>query len=348
LGSLTAFLVKSLFFLGYIVFQGYFCPHGLCNSLHSDPWLIYLTLLGEVLKLNTFRAYFFMISMLLGFAARAQITDGTFGMFEPLMSSSTGQEIIRATAALIHHDIFSGQSRLFTFSETYNMCSKDRNLEQQPLAAFCSATLISDDLILTAGHCFPNADETCKTTDVVFDFHSQQDFELSRIDNSKAYKCLKVIASTPRDSSGKGQDYALIQLDRKVTDRKPIRINRMNWRKSMSQRDLENIYIFGHPLGLPMKSIAGYIDNKDRLEKKLKLQNKTYFPVHALSPWGLSGSGVYNSKLQWIGILVRGGPAMESDDGSRPRCNYIVPCERNNCPWAHIETLSKFKIKELL
>ncbi|MDT8287705.1 MAG: serine protease, partial [Elusimicrobiales bacterium] len=93
-----------------------------------------------------------------------------------------------------------------------------------------------------------------------------------------------------------GPDYALIQLDRKVTGRKPLPINR-----GRKIKEGAGVFVIGHPVGLPLK-VAG--DARVRSSKFMR----AHFTTDLDTFGGNSGSPVFNVKTKKIeGILVRGG-----------------------------------------
>ena len=56
-----------------------------------------------------------------------------------------------------------------TLQQSQNLCASQRFLND-PTPAFCSGTLIDDDLVLTAGHCITSA-SSCSNTRFVFKFY---------------------------------------------------------------------------------------------------------------------------------------------------------------------------------
>ncbi|HAH05137.1 MAG TPA: serine protease, partial [Elusimicrobia bacterium] len=98
---------------------------------------------------------------------------------------------------------------------------------------------------MTAGHCVQD-EAACANVKFVFGFGIKKEGVLpEKVAPSEVYKCAKIVAQT---LEGEGADYALIQLDRKVSKHKVLEIDRTN---SIANGDA--IYVIGHPSGLPTK-----------------------------------------------------------------------------------------------
>jgi hypothetical protein len=118
----------------------------------------------------------------------------------------------------------------------------------------------------------------------------------------EVYTCGKIVkrflAGDPGMNNPAGQnlgpDFALIQLDRKVTGHKPLAINRTS-----SLKKGDGIFVIGHPVGLPLK-VAGGATVRD-------FSKIGYFTSDLDTFGGNSGSPVFNARTNLIeGILVRG------------------------------------------
>ncbi len=183
-----------------------------------------------------------------------------------------------------------------------NLCPGEK-FREQPTGAFCSGALVGEDLMMTAGHCIRNAAE-CAATRIVFGYAVKKEGEaaVTTLPASEVYGCSRVIKRfrgkkpAPGNPAGQtqGADYALVQLDRKVTGHKPLPINR--------KADLKNgdgIVLIGYPLGLPLK-IAGGAAVRD-------FSRVGYFTANLDAFVANSGSPVFNAMTRKIeGILVRG------------------------------------------
>jgi V8-like Glu-specific endopeptidase len=88
-------------------------------------------------------------------------------------------------------------------------------------------------------------------------------------------------------------DYAFIELDRKVNDRQPLKV-----RKTGKISKGASLVVIGHPTGLPTKIADGA--NVRTLQGKFFVANLDTFG-------GNSGSAVFNAETEEVeGILVRG------------------------------------------
>ena len=170
------------------------------------------------------------------------------------------------------------------------VCSSERFINQITSAS-CSGFLVAPDLLVTAGHCMQyNSD--CAYNYWVFDYSVFNPGEGASytIPSSKVYRCKKVIELQVTYTN----DYALVRLDRAVTDRPYLPI-----REKGKISNGTPLVIIGHPTGLPTK-IA---DNA----KVKKNSHQDYFVANLDSFGGNSGSAVFNGKTGEVeGILVRG------------------------------------------
>lgn len=220
----------------------------------------------------------------------------------------------------------SGKASLFTASlqNAMGLCPGQK-FGEQPVGAFCSGTLVGDDLVMTAGHCI--TDETkCADTKLVFGFAVKAAGAYPKsVPQGDVYTCKKIVKRDLTEgflaslfhnyvSGGPGPDFAVIQLDRKVTGRKPLPINRGG---KVSVGD--PLFVIGHPVGLPVK-IAGnaHVRNTD----------PKYFYLADLDTFGgNSGSAVFNAKTRKIeGILVRGDRDFEPGPAG---CNITTTMPQN-------------------
>ena len=120
------------------------------------------------------------------------------------------------------------------FGERANLCP-DEKFREQPIGAFCSGSLVGEDLVMTAGHCVKN-DSDCADTRMVFGYAIKKEGEaaVTTLPSGEVYSCSKIVkrflGGEPGSDNPEGQhlgaDFALIQLDRKVTGHKPLAINR--------------------------------------------------------------------------------------------------------------------------
>jgi len=206
-----------------------------------------------------------------------------------------------------------GEYKLATigFGEALNLCPGEK-FREQPIGAFCSGTLVGEDIVMTAGHCITD-EAKCADTSFVFGFNIDTEGGAARtsVQAKDIYGCKRIIKrDLDKQASGffgtgmailnallnkAGPDYALVQLDRKVEGRKPLPVNRDNKLKAG-----DRIFVIGHPVGLPVK-VAGDAGVRDA-------GKRAFFTTDLDTFGGNSGSAVFNVSTNKIeGILVRGG-----------------------------------------
>ncbi|GAB4321001.1 MAG: hypothetical protein Kow0074_11700 [Candidatus Zixiibacteriota bacterium] len=203
------------------------------------------------------------------------------------------------------------------------ICSDER-FRGQLNAGFCSAYLVGEDIIVTAGHCV-NAG-SCGSTAFVFGF--QQIDSLTgpslNIPEDNVYFCNGII-----DQKLAGDlDHCVLQLDRPVVGRDPLPI-----RRSGSVANGDSLIVVGHPVGLTMKAAGGaVVQNANGTTEWFQANLDTY--------GGNSGSLVANlTDFTVEGILVRGATDFVVD-GSCIRSN-VVPNTGNPGGGLEFEEVSK-------
>jgi V8-like Glu-specific endopeptidase len=198
------------------------------------------------------------------------------------------------------------------YGKSLGLCPSEKFVEQNT-GSFCSGFLIAPDLIVTAGHCVPDL-KSCGEATYVFGYHVGSPGVLpTSIPATEAYTCAALLhTQSPSD----GADFAVVKLDRPVTNHAPL-----NLRISGDIAVGADLTVMGYPEGLPLK-IAG--DAKVR-----SVTSPGFFVANTDSYAGNSGSAVINSLTHEVeGVLVRG----EKDFLWTPQgCATSYRCKEDAC-----------------
>ena len=235
---------------------------------------------------------------------RVDVIDSTNSMYV---------ELSKSTAAMINsYSLSKNSSGDFTVRgsslQNRGMCSSER-FATQMTAASCSGFLVGDNLLVTAGHCI-RSNSDCNKNKWVFDYKiSQKGQTAMSVPANSVYSCKRIVNRAL--SRVNSDDWALIELDRKVTDRRILDVRRKG--KISVGTDL---VVIGHPTGLPTKIADG---------AKVRALRGKYFTANLDTYGGNSGSAVFNANTGVIeGILVRGATdyVYNSSKGCR-QTNYL-------------------------
>ena len=191
------------------------------------------------------------------------------------------------------------------------ICSSEK-FATQTTVSMCSGFLVGPKTLVTAGHCIKNAND-CKNFRWVFDYSmTSKDQVKVTVTPKSVYSCKKVISQKYDDK----EDYAVIELDRAVTDRKPL-----SFRKTGVISPGTPILVIGNPSGLPTKIADG---------ANVRHLDTNWFTANLDTFAGNSGSAVINTETHEVeGILVR-GETDYVDDPARG-CKVSNLCKDDEC-----------------
>ncbi|AKQ69517.1 Trypsin domain protein [Myxococcus hansupus] len=203
-----------------------------------------------------------------------------------------------------------------TLRSANNLCSDQRFLED-PAPAFCSGTLIDDDLVLTAGNCIRLSD--CPNTRFVFNFYRTSATALKTVTTADVFSCRSVVVHSVNVSGGRVFDYAIVRLDRAATPRfVPAPIRPGNTALQVGT----GVSVIGSSSGIPFK-----IDDGGRVRDG-RAGTLDYFVATTDTSGASLGSGVYeNDTFTVAGIRVRGEMGLIN----RGSCRVVNRCTETGC-----------------
>lgn len=192
----------------------------------------------------------------------------------------------------------------------------------QPVAAYCSAVLIADDLILTAGHCVTA--RGCSGNRVVFNYAYSNPNGRLEISADDVFSCSEVLVHRVPDSLGDGTfDYAIVRLDRKATPRfTPARIVDPFYGLQTG----EQIVTISATSGLPLKIDSGGVVSDARATD--------YFNFHGDTFGGSSGGPIFTEDGQVVGIVVRGQKDFAYDRDEKCTRSHVVTSGSEDASYA--------------
>ncbi len=196
------------------------------------------------------------------------------------------------------------------YQDAFLLCPTER-FAQEHSGMMCTGFLVAPDVLVTAGHCV-QSQTACESAVWVFEYQKDG----SPITLDQVVRCKEIIEQV-LDPQTLKLDYAVLRLDRKVTNRKPLA-----FRKDTKVRDNEDLLVIGHPMGLPQKIADGAILRNN--------SEATYFTANLDTYGGNSGSPVFNANNGLVeGILVEGEMDLVTDEVAM--CNKSNVCPADGC-----------------
>ncbi|NOK38752.1 serine protease [Corallococcus exercitus] len=205
-----------------------------------------------------------------------------------------------------------------TLGQYANLCT-DQRFRNDPTAAYCSGTLIDDDLVLTAGHCVEDLTD-CKSARFVFKYYRTAEGTLETVTTQDIFTCKALLARHLSDETEDTYvDFAIVQLDRSAAPRfTPAPVRPGDAPLAVGA----NVAVIGSGSGIPFKIDSGGSVRDNSAEFM------DYFVATTDTFGGNSGSGVYETVNNTVaGILVFG----DEDYVARGSCNVVNACTETGC-----------------
>lgn len=244
----------------------------------------------------------------------------------PVTTNSPFLPLARATAVAVLSSNYTetqpGKIDLAVDSLAGRICSEEKFSKDPSLSYACTGFLVGPDLLVTAGHCSVNVGESrnetetyCQAFTWLFDYRPDASGKvpLKDIPAENHYKCKKTIYAI-REEKPPYRDFALVQLDRPVKDRMPLKLSTSEVRVG------EPLFMLGHPMGMPLKLSPN---------AKVLLNNsaRESFLTSLDAFEGNSGSPVFNSKNEVVGILIGGTPSESLIEVPARQCSKYNRCD---------------------
>lgn len=208
------------------------------------------------------------------------------------------------------------------FGKSIGLCDTER-FNEQPIGTFCSGFAVEENIIVTAGHCIKSNDDL-ENVRFIFGFKANSKGNINITFNKYSVFSGKRIISRGLDSSG--LDYAVIETNESIPESQILTLN-----DNAKISENENVYVIGHPSGLPLK-IADGANVRDN-------SNPLYFVANLDSYGGNSGSPIFNANTHEVeGILVRG----EIDFVKNGNCAISNSCPDTGCRGEDVSRVSQF------
>ncbi|MDD0852356.1 serine protease [Halobacteriovorax sp. GB3] len=229
--------------------------------------------------------------------------------------NATAQMIFNGSLTKMDDELFFRPGLSLRIKEKYNLCEDEKFANAQSVGT-CSGVLVTPNIILTAGHCMKYDDYTLEQNcrDFSWSFDNEEGISIKE---ENLYACKKVLYHhTDRE---KGIDMALVQLERPVLDRSPIRLE-----DDMSLVNPSTpIEMIGHPFGMQKTVTTDYGIYRSTVRK-----NTLYYYLDTLP--GNSGSPIFNKKTnKLIAIHTQGAKNIFKKD-EKNNCNRLRKCQYQN------------------
>lgn len=274
-----------------------------------------------------------MLKLILIFAFQAQAAIFGADQRSYITDKSPYIDLARSTAVAVLSTNFEitspGKIKLGMDSMEGLICSEEKFSKDPSISYACTGFLVAPDLLVTAGHCAVNVGESrhetetyCQAFQWLFDYRVDKDgkFDALNVPTENLYKCKQTVYAV-REEKAPFRDFAIVQLDRPVTGRTPLKLSRQ------SVLTGEKLMMIGHPLGTPAKLSPWSRILMNNSERESLIATLDAFE-------GNSGSPVFNKKKEVVGILIGGTPSNSLiEDPKGRKCSIYNRCDlkAQNC-----------------
>lgn len=251
---------------------------------------------------------------------------------EKILPSSPQLQLARATAvAVLSTNFVRTASTTIDLSvdDSRDLLCDDVKFSSEPSLSYaCTGFLVAPDLLVTAGHCMVNTGEVrsekekyCEAFSWLFDYRAGEngDTQTKNLSSANLYGCKEIIYAV-REEAPPYRDYALVRLNRDVLDREPLVLSKSE------VAPFEKVHMIGYPLGQPAKLSRDAFVLFDNPKAQSFVTNLDAFE-------GNSGSPVFNSRNEVVGILSGGTPVESLRTDTKLSCDRYNACDElgNNC-----------------
>jgi V8-like Glu-specific endopeptidase len=258
-------------------------------------------------------------------ALKARVIYGDDNRVDYYDASLGEKHLADSTVALMRASVLSAngdvtQISSVPYGQQMSLCPNEPFYSQET-AAFCSGFLVAPDVVVTAGHCISSA-ETCAQTRFVFGFRlDQPGTQPHEVPSAHVFSCKEVLHTV---SEAKGQDFAVVRLDRPVDFVQPLAV-----RRSGVPAVGDPLEVMGYPEGLPLKLAAG---------ANVRSVQDAFLVTNTDTYGGNSGSAVFSTVTGLVeGVLVRG----ELDFVFANGCRTSYKCPADGCRGEDVTLFSK-------
>lgn len=264
-----------------------------------------------------------------------------------LVENSTNENFVSwatATAAMIptskvrfpqDGDTYPDTVKVFgeNLRESQKLC-KGEKFSQELTVGSCSGFLVEandEQYLVTAGHCMERSSD-CDDNVWAFGYTADKvNAQTPYLQKENVYRCKEIVSQ--KLSRLSDNDYAVIKLDRVVTNVTPLK-----FRTEGKVDPSSELVVIGHPSGLPT-----IINDSGSVRKN---ENDFFFTANLDTFGGNSGSAVLDAKTGLVeGILVRGETDYEYvsvDEGQY--CYKPLQCEEGECRGEDVTRMTNISV----